>query len=413
MASSPAASSSVHLEGTTLEGGGQLLRIALGLSTLTKKPISITNIRGRRSGGGGLKAQHLASLQWLGEACNAATAGAELKSRTITYAPDTTRSVNQNFQPGEVRIQQTTPGSVNLVLQAILPYVLFSGTQSPIYVSITGGTNVSNSPSCDYITHVLLPMLELIGIPHIDTELHSRGWSQGTASIGSVTFTITPLTTKLPVFHLLDRGDVTSIRATIIAPQHTDHHFRKELDVMLGRRLSRFSSTYSKLGKEPDIDITFENSHHEKRYYLLLVATTSTGIKLGRDWLYDGGFRPGKQEQIIPAMVKKVSDDLLAELGHGGCVDEYLRDHLVVFQALAAGRSHVYGGRKEEDALVRPSLHTKTAQWVAKEILGVEFDEQGSCEGIGFYVGSKGATSEDDEEKKLMQQLGNLNVIDK
>ncbi|RAR06366.1 RNA 3'-terminal phosphate cyclase [Stemphylium lycopersici] len=410
MTPTPGASSSAHLEGTTLEGGGQLLRIALGLSTLTKKPISITNIRGRRSGGGGLKAQHLTSLQWLGEMCNAKITGSELKSRTITYVPDTTRSVGQHLQTGEVRIQQSTPGSVSLVLQAILPYVLFSGAQLPIYVRITGGTNVSNSPSYDYITQVLLPMLQLIGIPQIDTQLHSRGWSQGTASIGSATFTIMPLTTKLSAFQLLDRGNITSISATIIAPKHTDQHFREELDVMFERRLSRFSSTNSKAGKEPDTIITFEDSHHEKRYYLLLVATTSAGMKLGRDWLYDGGSRPGKQEQVIPSMVKKVSDDLLAELGHGGCVDEYLRDQLVVFQALAVGRSHVYGGRREDDMLVRPSLHTKTAQWVAKEILGVEFDEQGSCEGIGFYVGSKGATGE--EEKEVVQQLSNFNVID-
>jgi RNA 3'-terminal phosphate cyclase (ATP) len=58
---------------------------------------------------------------------------------------------------------------------------------------------------------------------------------------------------------------------------------------------------------EPEIDMTFEDSRHDKRYYLLLVGTTSTGIKLGRDWLYDRAVRPGKLEQIVPTMVKKVS----------------------------------------------------------------------------------------------------------
>lgn len=45
------------LSGTTLEGGGQLLRVATALSALTRRSIQIDNIRGNRSGGGGLKAQ--------------------------------------------------------------------------------------------------------------------------------------------------------------------------------------------------------------------------------------------------------------------------------------------------------------------------------------------------------------------
>lgn len=55
----------VHLEGTTLEGGGQLLRLALSLSSLTHIPIHVTRIRGNRSKDGGLKPAHLAGVQWL------------------------------------------------------------------------------------------------------------------------------------------------------------------------------------------------------------------------------------------------------------------------------------------------------------------------------------------------------------
>ncbi|KAH7378234.1 RNA 3'-terminal phosphate cyclase domain-containing protein [Pyrenochaeta sp. MPI-SDFR-AT-0127] len=370
----------LHLEGTTLEGGGQLLRLALGLSSLTKKPITITNIRGKRSGGGGLKSQHLTCVQWLGQACNARLSGVGLKSKEITFVPNLTRGRNNELDVGEVRINQNTPGSVNLILQAILPYLLFCGANGKIRVRITGGTDVSNSPSYDYVAQVLLPMLERVGLPHIETQLHSRGWSQGSTRLGSLTYTITPMAKRLPSFQLVERGDIRSVKATVIAPRETEQHFRDELDIMFEKRESRiFGSTL-----EPEIDVTFEDSHHEKRYYVLLVATTTTGMKLGRDWLYNQAVRPGKTEKIVPAIIKRVSDELLSEIEHGGCVDEYLRDQLIVFQALAEGKSVVHGGKRKGDILVEPSLHAKTAMWVTKEIIGVDFDEDGGCHGIGF-----------------------------
>jgi RNA 3'-terminal phosphate cyclase (ATP) len=67
-----------------------------------------------------------------------------------------------------------------------------------------------------------------------------------------------------------------------------------------------FDRQGSRFGSVSETQITFEDSRHDKRYYLLLVATTSTGIKLGRDWLYDRGVRPDKLEQIAPTIVKKV-----------------------------------------------------------------------------------------------------------
>jgi RNA 3'-terminal phosphate cyclase (ATP) len=377
----------IHLEGTTLEGGGQLLRLATCLSALTTTPIRITSIRGKRSGGGGLKAQHLTSVQWLSEASNAKVKGMGLKSKDLTFKPSGACKRNGwDEEGGEITIKQSTPGSVNLVFQAILPYILFSGgdgSGEAVRLKITGGTNVSNSPSCDYVEQVLLPMLALIGFPTMHAQIHWRGWSQGSTNLGSVSYTVTPLTKQLPAFHLTERGDIKTIRATIIAPKAYEQQVRDELDGMFEKQEPKIFGT-----REPQIDVTFEDSHNDKRYYLLLVATTTKGIKLGGDWLYDRGVRAGKVDVAISNLVRKVSDDLISEIEHGGCVDEYLRDQLVVFQALAKGKSEVYGGIKGDD-LVEPSLHAQTAHWVAKELIGIKFDKQGNCEGIGFQVGGK------------------------
>ncbi|KAF2868186.1 RNA 3'-terminal phosphate cyclase domain-containing protein [Massariosphaeria phaeospora] len=391
----------VHLEGTTLEGGGQLLRIALGLSSLTGIPIRITNIRGKRSRGGGLKAQHLTSVQWLGRASNAQLTGAELKSKEITFTPSTDDIFKWS---SDVQISQSTPGSINLVLQAILPYLLFSGAKKRMKLRITGGTNVSNSPSYDYVTQVLLPMLAHIGIPPIQSDLHSRGWSQGSNSLGSVTYTIKPLTKPLPSFQLTKRGTIQSVQATILAPKSYEQQIRDELNLMFEKREEAIFGE-----REPEIGITFEDSRHDKRFYLLLVATSTTGIKLGRDWLYDHGVRAGKIDAVISNLVKKVAGDLIGEIEHGGCVDEYLRDQLVVYQALARGQSRVDGGRSNR-VLKEPSLHTQTAQWVVGELIGVQFDEEGSCDGIGFDSGRKIDGERNEEEKELVKGLEKLAV---
>ncbi|OCL00036.1 RNA 3'-terminal phosphate cyclase, partial [Cenococcum geophilum 1.58] len=397
----------VHLQGTTLEGGGQLLRIAIGVSALTGIPVEITDIRGNRSGGGGLKMQHLSAVRWLGTACKADMTGAEQRSKNLYFAPSTDRieylqgyrerTLSDGSTVIDVQISQSTPGSVGLVFQAILPFLIFSGSSlsmakednantksKPVQVRISGGTNASHSPSSDYISQVLLPTLSRIGIPPIIFQPHSRGWTHGRNQIGALSFTINPLSrnTTLPAFTLSERGDIQSLKATILAPKACEVHFRRELDTILSKRHSAIFGS-----GEASIDVNFEDSRHDKRFYLLLVATSTNGYKLGRDWLYDHKIVTGKLDVTISKLVKQVVNELAAEIEHGGCVDEYMRDQLVVFQALAKGKSFVDGGRLEDGSSVPPSLHTRTAEWVVNEILGVEFDGKGCCEGVGLAAG--------------------------
>ncbi|KAF9272151.1 hypothetical protein BGZ88_005131 [Linnemannia elongata] len=398
-------SNTVVLDGTTLEGGGQILRIAVCLSAITKIPLTITQIRGNRPRGGGLKYQHLTGVNWLAKASVANTEGAEIKSTELrlSWGGDTDDEPldDHRYLSLPKMIDIGSPGSVALVLQAILPFIIFgphserfsdSPSQdvsdgsslplpAPIRITIKGGTNVGFSPSFEYINKVLLPTFSRIGLPPITARLESRGWSTGGSQIGTVSFDITPLPTGscLPAFELRDRGTIQHIEATILGPKVVQDKFRHEIAVRLAANFPGVATT-----------ITFEDSGHPSRLYLLLVAKSENGHLLGRDWLYDRKTRGGELNRPVEQLVKEVVQQLQMELKHGGCVDEYLRDQLVIFSALARGKCHIDVGRNEDGQLVEGSLHTRTAQWVVSQMLPVALAEDGSIvEGIALEAGSK------------------------
>ncbi len=430
------------------------MRLALTFSSLTTIPVRITSIRGNRSGGGGLKGSHLAAVEFLARACGAKTMGMELRSKEITYAPcrdEVERSGTETVQwwknlkdkEGKIvgraaEIKMTTPGSIFLIFQALLPYILFAGIRPskegegdqqhnsktlPITLTIQGGTNVSASPSFEYVQQVLLPHLHRIGVPPITLTLNKRGWTQGRTAIGSVTFAVTPLPpgAHLPAFSLPQRGpsdEVQIIHASILA---STAEARSYIRTLLTAALpTQFGS---------DIIVTYpvdEDSHHPKRLYLLLVAETSTGLRYGHDWLYDR--KRIDTQTDAQHLVTKVIADLAGEVEARGPVDEFMEDQLVVFCALARGKSLVGGplsvaqsmeagptsgvvimNEKKDDDVEKsdssygkeeylrntmvgkePTLHTRTARWVAETMLNVAFQESEGgfeCEGIGFTVG--------------------------
>ena len=147
-------SSYLRIDGAQGEGGGQVLRTALTLSILTKRPIEIVNIRANRKKPGLLR-QHLTSVMAAKEICDATTDGVELGSSRLRFSPGKIMSGDYHFAIGSA-------GSTVLVCQTILPVLALAESESR--VTFEGGTHNGMSPSLCFLEHSYLPILKQMGI---------------------------------------------------------------------------------------------------------------------------------------------------------------------------------------------------------------------------------------------------------
>ncbi|MBS3068147.1 RNA 3'-phosphate cyclase [Candidatus Micrarchaeota archaeon] len=143
----------IEIDGDYLEGGGQIIRTAMSLSAITKKPIKIINIRAKRPNPG-LQAQHLTACKAVRSICRGTLEGAELGSKDLIFNPGEIVGGKYEFNIG-------TAGSVCLVAQTILPILFHAEKESN--VRIIGGTHVMKAPSYDYFENIFMRAIITMG----------------------------------------------------------------------------------------------------------------------------------------------------------------------------------------------------------------------------------------------------------
>lgn len=156
----------ILLDGSEGEAGGQILRTALTLSTLTGRAFELIHIRAGRSKPG-LAAQHLAAVRAAAELVEARVEGAELQSQHLVFEP--TRAPIA----GDRRFEIGTAGSTSLLLHTLLPVLALAGGTSKVVA--TGGTHVRAAPTFHDLVWGWAPLWKGLGWP-IDLHLVRSGF---------------------------------------------------------------------------------------------------------------------------------------------------------------------------------------------------------------------------------------------
>ena len=342
----------LKIDGSTGEGGGQIIRTALSLSMLTGTPIEITNIRAGRAKPG-LMRQHLVCVQASQAISNATVTGAHLGSTAFTFTPSTVQAGDYNFDIGSA-------GSTSLVLQTLLPALLFANTDSSNQstVTITGGTHNPLAPTTDFLQHAFVPMLAKLGM-QVDLELQQVGFAP--VGGGTIKATITPFMRRANAsrLDLTERGELVNIalvasvlnleydickreiasaKATLIEAGIDDALITTRGNKLYG--IGEGNTCYAKVTHE--IADTQNHKEYHSEMFTLLGEKRSSAEKIG---------------SRLSGLVKRYvfnTDSL---------VDEYLTDQLLLPLALA-------GGGEFTARVV--SKHTETQAWLIQQFLPVE-----------------------------------------
>lgn len=333
----------IEIDGSYGEGGGQIIRTALALSTITGKPFRAVKIRAGRDKPG-LKAQHLACVKALKKICDAKTGPVAVGDETLEFVPG-------KIKGGKFKIDIGTAGSITLLLQAVSWPCFFAPKK--ITLQITGGTCGKWQAPVEYFQNVLLPHLQRMA-GKIDFKILKRGYYPKGG--GMVELAVNPKEMENVVkVNLISAGDLVQIKGVSYAEKSLEKALVAERQAKSARKL---------LGKY-EVPINIAKEYGES-------LSVGTGIVLwavyaGEDHLNPvrlGGSGFGERGKRAEIVGEEAASVLMKEIDAGVPVDKHLSDQLIPLLGLVGGKMKV----------AEVTNHAKSNIYAVEKFLDMKFE---------------------------------------
>jgi len=353
----------IKIDGSILEGGGQILRLSVSLSYLLNKNIDINKIRGLRNIPG-LQKQHYAGLKFLEELYqNSKFEGLNLNSSNIILFPnnnDNKLIIKNNDE--KLQCKLIGAGSIGLIIQQILPCLLFTENISEKKIFLQGGTLTSFSPSTLYIEEVLFKILKKMNINCSIKTINHGLYPQGG---GKVLFNVEKMKEPIKNIDVLNRGKLLNAKIRFCVTQNYSFNSNNLIKSIFKEVKKIIRNECQNSGNEENYNNDFIEQEIVELpknsvtfFYQCILIYENTIITSEYLFSEKREKEKGTFEKINNGAIENtenlINNDKI-------CFDQFTVDHLIIFMALAKGKSKISVGKI--------SLHTETAINIIKTFL--------------------------------------------
>lgn len=331
----------IELDGSKHEGGGQIIRTALALSSLTKKPFKASHIRKNRSKPG-LKKQHLKCIEALSTLTDAVVRGNEIKSEELIYYP-------REYYLNNIEIDMETAGSTTLLLQSLLPFLIFQNKS--IKINVKGGTDVPFSIPYNYFSEVIIPNLKRFC--DIDSSLIRRGYYP--KGNGEIEISIRPK--KKERIDINDKGNLLNIKGI-------SHSSRDLCEREVAERQAS-SAEFLLKSKNIPLNISREYSNTDSTGSGMVLCAVFADDEKGESEknIRMGGDCLGERDKSSEIVGRDAAHELIDLIHSSAPIDKHLGDNLIPYLGINHGSINVS----------EITQHTLANIYVCEKFLPVKF----------------------------------------